>query len=163
MSMPPTWRWFDRVGGVLLAAVMVPGVLLGAYYGWARLFPASRWYDLSSVHVPDGVVGEIVTVVPIRTVHRPFWGSYVTTLREAQTMRAVCSGGSEVRYDPRAGLPDPVTLDWWTAGAEPPCQEALGSGEFVLTTCVRVDLIYFPDREVCAGSNLFTIRPRKDT
>lgn len=152
--MSPRWTWFDKASATL-AGVLAAGVLgLAAVAGWHVLFPVSRWYELASVTVADTFIGQTVTLRPSRTIRRDFDGPYfvaVYKVRPGGARELVCSGNV---------LPESVTLDWWTAGAEPPCQEALGVGRFVLITCVNVSPFALPWRDACAESPAFDVKPR---
>ena len=155
--MSPRWTWFDKASATL-AGVLAAGVLgLAAVAGWHVLFPVSRWYELASGTVADTFIGQTVTLRPSRTIRRDFDGPYfvaVYKVRPGGARELVCSG------DTTNVLPESVTLDWWTAGAEPPCQEALGVGRFVLITCVNVSPFALPWRDACAESPAFDVKPR---
>lgn len=160
---PPRWGWFDKASAALTGTLAAFVVGLAAVGGWHVLFPPARWYELASVRVNDTFIGQDVTLTPARTIHRDFRGSYtVTVFRVGPDDRwtQVCTGGLSVPYRTNSALPVPVTLDWWTAGAEPPCQEALGVGRFVLETCVNVGPFSLPWRDVCPLSGVFKVKPR---
>lgn len=157
--MTARWNAFDKIGGLVLAALVLVGLVAGAYAGWQSIFPASRWYELRLVGVADGRVGEPITMVIDREIKRPFTGEYTVTLFDVDSGRLVCAGGDRVLYTPGVMLPEPVTLDWWTYGAHPPCETALTPGTFRLRTCVEI-LHHLPGigrREVCLNSNAFTV------
>ena len=142
----------------------------GGYALLDRQFPASYWYELDSVIVtgPDGgavVKGEPVFVAVRRTIHRDFLGSYVTTVRALPDLHTVCTGppgGLPVPYRTGARLPEPLTLGYWTEGAQPPCEEALTAGHYILQTCITINpaIWLLSDRQVCRDSPPFEVVER---
>lgn len=166
-------RYWTRVDDVLAGIVggaLVISMGLGGLWLWRSFHPMAHQYQLVSVAVDTPVrLGSEVGVNVMRRVLRDFPGRYVTTVRKVDAVEPVCSGGSEVPYkaQPEAPVeewqPIIVTLDWWTAGAVPPCQGSLGTGSFVLTTCVYDETVGLVNRLwprfVCVDSNLFEVTP----
>ena len=155
------WTALDKVcGAALLGAALVAGAAL-ALQGWRAAWPVDLWYVLNAVRVDDAREGEPVIIMPDRQILRDFSGRYVTTVRSVPDMRPICSGGSSVPYRASSTLPDPVTLDWWTAGALPPCMEHLKPGHYVLTSCIHVDseVPLVGVVSSCVDSNIFKVKP----
>ncbi|OOY20897.1 hypothetical protein BMI86_10350 [Thioclava sp. DLFJ5-1] len=146
------------MGAVFLALFFV-GITISSLYGWRELWPASHWYELRAVHVDDGRVGGPVRVVPDRSILRAFNGSYTTTVRNLPDLNVMCSGGETVRYREGVKLRASVDLDWWTAGALPPCTQELVEGSYVLTTCIHVKtgIPLVGERTACVDSNIFNV------
>jgi hypothetical protein len=134
--------------------VVVPVVLV------MYLLPASIWYEIKSVTVLDGTAGNIHMSVD-RTIHRAFQGEYYTSVRSMPDRSVVCAGGSDIAYDPRSSLPDPLTLAWWTGGA---CDTtpALKPGPYVLVTTFEVDAVPFFTKYVEVTSPVFNVLDNKE-
>jgi hypothetical protein len=170
-------RYFTRLDDVLgglFGGVLAIGLTIVGLHTTRSLNPMSDRYELLSVAVETPVrMGNLVTVSVLRRIKQDFHGHYVTTVRRVDADALVCNGGEGVPY--RAMTPeqlsaDPValvvTLDWWTAGAKPPCQEEvdrLSPGQFVLTSCVYDDSPGLQNRlwprSVCKDSNTFEVIP----
>jgi hypothetical protein len=149
----------DRIIAAAVGATLVVCAVVGGYAGWQALHAVSHWYVLQSVTIPDALFGQPVAVHVDREIRRPFLGQYTVTVLDVATGQTICTGGARTNYDPERALPPQVTLDWWTDGAEPPCEGALYPGEFRLTTCVEI-LHAVPlvgPRRSCAPSNIFRV------
>ena len=130
-----------------------------AYLGWDRYWTADHWYRLDRVYVSDAVEGAPVTIAVDRTIISEFDGRYTVTVRRLPGFSAVCSGGSTVAYTPRAHLPDPLTLEWWSYGAQPECMRVLHPGEYEMETCITIEphVMLLGPRRTCRMSNIFEI------
>jgi hypothetical protein len=157
------WHWVDQAMAAAVGMAMVAMTLLGGYGGWQLLWPVERWYDLRKVAIADAAIGDTVTILIERVVNHQFTGRYNVVLLDVTTGQVVCEGGDETVYSPARQLPPTITLDWWTDGAEPPCQEAIQPGTFQLETCVQVmhSIPLIGRREDCATSNVFKISARE--
>ena len=145
-------RYVAPVAGSLLGALIAFGL-------WPTLsklaWPASRYYELISVEVGDADLGQPVPLRAVRVINRPFKGSYNVSIRAVGHSAPICNGGMPVDYKPGKDTVAEKDLEWWTAGAIPDCTAALAPGRYVLSTCIYV---HQPAREICADSNVFTIR-----
>lgn len=153
------WTLADKIGGMALASCFMVGLTIAAIYGWREMWPASRWYVLSEVKVSDADFGDPIRVTPSRVILRDFHGRYVTTVRSVPDNHVVCSGGEAVPYRSGSALRESVDLDWWTAGAMPPCMQKMTPGQYVLTTCVFVQtgIPLVGERGECIDSNIFEV------
>lgn len=153
------WTALDKIGGVVVCGGLLVVSVIGALWGWRALWPASRWYELRAVRVSDAAFTAPVTMAVDRVIHRDFQGEYLATVRRASDMQPVCNGGEEVPYRTSSTLPDPLTLDWWTYGAVPPCMTVLAPGDYILTSCISVHTgipLVGTVRE-CLDSNIFKV------
>lgn len=159
MRKTKPWTLVDKIGGLALLACILVGCTVGAIYFWRALWPASRWYVLSEVKVDDADFGDQIRVTPSRVILRDFNGRYVTTVRSVPENEVMCSGGEDVPYRAGAALRESIDLDWWTAGAMPPCMQQLIPGQYVLTTCVfvKTGIPLVGERGECIDSNIFEV------
>lgn len=157
---PKKWTMLDKVGGAIFLAAFLLSAFVGAFLGWNAYWPASYWYEIGEVTVFDAVHGKEPLIDVDRSIHEPFTGEYIVTVRNTMG-KTICSGGARVPYDPAAKLPDPITLGWWAAGAVPNCIKNMPPGEYEMTTCVEIlhDVPFLTRREVCQPSNAFSILP----
>lgn len=153
--------WVAPFIGAIMAFMVAFGL-------WPRvssvLWPVTDWYELVSVEVGDAIEGDPVPLRAVRVIHRPFDGSYITTVREVGKSQPICNGGMEVPYKPGSDTILDRDLAYWTEGAKPPCMDGLFPGEFILTTCVNIDTgdPLMPIKTACADSNVFVIHARRD-
>jgi hypothetical protein len=151
--------WGAPFVGAILAFLVAFGL-------WPRLsdtlWPVEDWYELVSVEVGDAVQGTPIPLRAVRIIHRPFDGSYITTIREVGKSQPICNGGMAVPYKVGDDTILERDIEYWTEGAKPPCMDSLYPGNFILTTCVVVNTRHPLDhvKMACADSNVFTIHPR---
>jgi hypothetical protein len=156
------WHVADMTMGAFVGVALVAMTVLGGYAGWQSMWPAKRWYDLRSVTIADAALGDMITVHVDRSVNHSFTGRYTVVLLDVETGQVVCEGGDQTIYLPGRELPGIITLDWWTDGAEPPCEATIYRGLFRLETCVEIlhEIPLIGRREDCATSNVFKINGR---
>lgn len=137
---------------VAAAILLVPFIVNHA-------IPGSLWYELGRVHVDDAPVGGPVPVHVQRHIHRPFMGQYIVTVRPVGLSEPVCNGGMPVDYRASASAEVNRDLEYWSAGAFPPCTPALEPGRYIMTTTVIIQtgIPFLPRRTVRADSNVFQI------
>ena len=170
------WHALDRIGfWFILLCMVIPSMMFGAWAFWNGRFPPERWYVLHAVSVM--VEGREIRVAPVREIHQDFLGSYTTSVRPVPGGLPVCSGGQSVPYRAGVEFPGPVSLGYWTGGAQPPCEEGLARiwdaeqvlarievrepvpAQYLLTTCItiRPNIVLLGDRQVpCVESNIWT-------
>ena len=161
MDRSAQWTIWDKIAGAALLGVVLVGSAIAALYGWRSMWPPGRWYQMTVVRVDDVLAGQRPVVSTDRRILRDFNGRYVTTVRSVPEMKPLCSGGQPVPYRSASTLPEPTYLDWWTAGAIPPCMGELRPGKYVLTTCifVQTDIPLIGEVKSCVDSNIFEVRP----
>lgn len=123
----------------------------------ASVWLASWWYSIRSVVVFDSVVGADVLMQVDRQIHRPFIGSWSVLVRrqtdDGKGWEVVCAAHGRSDYRTDARLPDPLTLDWWTAGQcpRPP------AGRILISTIWTIEPVLGRAKAVVAESNFFTV------
>lgn len=143
--------WLFGWAGTGLAMLAFAAYLVVSYW------PASWWYSVRSVVVFDSVVGADVLMQVDRTIHRPFVGEWSVLVRrqtpDGEGWEIVCVAHGRSNYRPDARLPDPLTLDWWTAGQcpRPP------AGRILISTIWTIDSGIGRTKAVVAESNFFTV------
>lgn len=104
-----------------------------AVAGWwiLQVLPTASWYfDAKAMLVPDAPLGDPVVMAVDREIHRPIHGTWIVTVRKQEGCNegvcenpgtgggwvVYCNAIGESDYTPRASLPDPLDLEWWTDG-----------------------------------------------
>lgn len=138
-------------------AVVVIAAILVLVTGVRAVFPTWYWFEPRSMHVAAAVAGQPVAMAVDRIIRRPFTGQWSVTVRRATPSAGweiVCAASGGGDYRPDAVFPDPLTLDWWTAGA---C-DTLPPGQMQVSTVWWLDmgiLGAIPTRPL--ESNVFTV------
>lgn len=141
------------VGTRIAAAILLTPFIIN------HAIPGSLWYELGRVHVDDAPVGGPVQVHVERRIHRPFMGQYVVAVRPVGLSEPVCNGGMVVAYKKSSSAEVNRDLEYWSAGAVPPCTPALEPGRYIMTTTIIIQtgIPFLPRRTVTAESNVFRI------
>ena len=76
--------------------------------------PATDWFTVNFIAIPDFRTGEDPTISYDRTILQPFFGRWFAEINRVGTSRAdlACEGSGTRSYTPGDPLPDPVTLSW---------------------------------------------------
>lgn len=151
---------------IRLAELAVATILAGATI-WgvttARDFrrdavPASEWFAIKEVFVPDHVMGEDPQMIYDREILQPFRGFWIVEVQErsAGTLSyTACTGSGVNDYDLDDHLPgDTVDLSWFV-GRE--CK--LAPGAYRLRVSIDKSRPGWPVKHTLAYSNLFTVSP----
>jgi hypothetical protein len=125
----------------------------------AQVLPtAAFWFDARTMVVPDAPLSADVVLVVDREIKRAVYGRWTVTVRrqteDGWTLACPPSRGSS-DYNPKASLPDALTLDWWTDG-----QCAISEpGRYFITTTWTFEPRRLPGTRTTAPlvSNVFTI------
>lgn len=150
------WPLYMRfVRAFVMPALGTIGAMFFTFWLWPviseRISPATEYYELLDVVVLEAALVDDYKVLTTRVIKQPFDGSYETTIRRLDESQPICSGGKELRYQPRSDgdrTPRRVEFDLpeWTSGSIPPCVDALkrdleerGPGTYLMTSCIRVD------------------------
>lgn len=115
---------------------------------------ADDFLTVRSIHVDSVKAGEPVTMQIDRTIHRPFAAEWSVVVRTVTPdgLKQHCAAAFPARdYDPKAMLPVPVTLDWWTADQCAP----LPVGQHLVTTTWTVKA--GTDIPISYTSNVFEV------
>jgi hypothetical protein len=124
----------------------------------AKLFPtAGYWFTVASVKIDNTRVGQSIFMDIDRTIKRPFTAEWSVVVRKVTTEKEiVCTANGISDYQVQAKLPDPTTLDWWSAGD---CNSIKEPGEYQITTVwiLSPQWRILGQREVIVESNIFTV------
>jgi hypothetical protein len=139
------------------ARILFVGWMLLISFSYLPAFmPTWMWFEVREVHIDDIVVGETIHLEVLRTIRRPFRGTYTASVQkfEGDGWASYCAGTATALYDTDAVLPDAITLDWWTYPAQ--CQpEEAGLYRVKTQWLINAGLTV---KEVRATSNTFEIK-----
>lgn len=126
-----------------------------------KAMPASAWFEINSVFVPDFDYGTNPTLTYDRAIKEPFRGFWVVEVqqRDPGTGGFVlrCSGSGINDYEPQDYIPENlVTWNWFIGGRCPD----LPPGSYRIRISWVLKKPNWPEKQTVAYSNLFTIRPR---
>jgi hypothetical protein len=148
------WRFFGKNQVFWLFTVPVLLLVL-----MPHVWPASWWLEVRSVSAGTARAGEAIPMIVERTIHRPFVGTWVVSVRRWNGSGWVshCSATGTTQYRSGAELPSALTLSWWTAGACP----TLPEGRYVVGTVWWIDpfVSFLPRKNVQIESNIFEVTP----
>lgn len=137
--------------------------VVAATWATAAVWPATFWYSPGTMKIDDVYVGQDIELKYEGGAERPFLGSYSVVLRDIHIPAIVAEMGSEkFNYDPARRRPDPLKMDWWTAGYKPIMFPEVG--DYVLETCWTVHDSFFglvPSKTTCIESNIFSVKEMK--
>lgn len=120
------------------------------------MWPASYWFEVDHISVPNAKVGKPIVMEVQRSIHRPFSADWHVVVRRRTTAGSwviTCAADGSTDYLPEASLPQPTTLDWWTNGRCP----SLTPGTFRIHTTWQLEPQYVPTKRVTAVSNIFEV------
>lgn len=124
-----------------------------------QITPASNWFEVRSVFIEDSTAGVSPLMKVDRTVAKPFRGEWHVTIRQMVNGGdgyAVCIAEGASDYSAAASFPPPdkFNLDWWMY----PIKCNLGPGRYRAYTLWRIFPDGYPEKQVRATSNTFTIK-----
>lgn len=132
------------------------------------LVPASYWYELRSIRIEDGIVGEPPAIGVDRIVRRDFTGSYSVRILAFPSNNLICVAGpfEPFPYRTTDAPLEGKDLAWWMRDrdAYDACvEQGMGAGNYVVVTnhyilhpwrfIPWVNRVVTPD----VASNVFTI------
>lgn len=165
--IPRTWAWWRlRLIELSFALIVVYVVIQLAQAVGERqeallqrqkdLLPASAWFEVHEIYVPDHEVGSNPLLKYDRTIHESFTGFWIV---EVQLVRPdglftnVCSGDGVNDYDLDEILEnDEVTWEWML---DRPC--AVPDGQYRLRASYVMTRPDWPEKRVMAYSNVFRV------
>jgi len=124
------------------------------------VIPASRWMDVYSVKISDGVVGLPPAMKVERVIHRPFYGEWTAETEQLKadgSFEIVCQAAGKSNYSPENSLPSNLELNWWTA----PTRCELPEGKYRTETVWRIFPTGIAPRTIRVISNVFEIKKAK--
>lgn len=144
---------------ILTVAIVLPAALwVSMQLDNFRRFSASpsNWLEVTSIHVDDATHGETHRMQVVRSIHQPFYGEWIATIRNVSdgTLANTCLAEGKADYSPAA---NELTMDWWTfpTKCRPP------PGVYRLDMHWRIFPPGYPQKDVRAFSNVFSVAERK--
>lgn len=154
MIMDRVLDWLENWRTVLLSLLIV------GYLAVDEWMPASPWMTVDHVSVRDGFVGEDLTMIVNRTIHRDFAGQWIVQMRRQGTMgwHLECSATGPSIYKKGSELPYVLTMKWWVSNQCVTQQP----GIYKLETTWMIDVPFVDNRVLTVESNPFMIRERQE-
>lgn len=157
-----TWAWWRSRLGETAAALVIVFVVIQLSAQLANrqktLLPASAWFVVNEIYVPDFYPGEYPNVLYDRVIRENFDGFWIVevqrdTSRSGGLWTTVCSGSGVNEYDPAEVIPD-NTVSWaWFTNTE--CD--MDPGVHRLKATYTMTRIGWPQKRIFALSNEFRI------
>lgn len=156
------WAWWKaRFIELAVALVVVTTViqLSGEIANRQKeLLPASAWFVVNEVYVPDFIEGEYPELIYNRTIRENFNGFWIVEIQSTQQANGglwttVCSGSGVNEYDPAEVIPD-NTVDWfWLTNTE--CD--MEPGVYRLKITYTMSRPGWPQKRLFVLSNTFRV------
>jgi len=128
-----------------------------------KLRPASDWFTINKITIPNFEEGQDPAVLYDRTIRLPFYGDGRSEVRDigGKIVNVVCSGTWERAYEPNDILDPAKTTFSWMLGKSvtpDPCQPP--PGQYVAWFSVRVKPLNGEAREVTYTTDPFIVYPK---
>jgi len=158
-----TW-WRYRALELTVALAFVASAIFFTNMIQQRLrvdIPADNWFVVNELYIPDFRVGENPTMTYDRRIKEPFLGFWVVEVEREVTdepgrFSLECSGSGVNDYQVADYIPkNTVTWDWFIGRH---C-EGLRVGKYRVRGSWKMRRPDWPDKEVVAYSNIFTVSP----
>lgn len=160
-----SWAWWREKLVELLLAVIVAymvvqvSLLIGARN--KNLLPASAWFQVNDIFVPDHTTGTNPTMIYDRSVREDFKGFWIVEVQQVRTdglFSHACGGfGTSLYSTDEVIEKNEVTWDWFIGR---PC--AVAPGHYRLRVSYAMRRTGWPEKELTAISNVFTVHPRAE-
>ena len=151
--------WRNRLIEVVVAlTVAILIVQISGLVGQRQrnLLPATAWFIVNDVFVPDHPVGSNPSIIYDRVIRQPFTGYWVVEVQRVDVdglFRPVCSGAGISYYEPDESL-DPSIVTWeWMIGR--PCR--VKPGAYRLRISYKMEKSGWPTKETFVSSNTFLV------
>lgn len=160
MTSSQWWRWRALEFTVAVAIVASTLFVIDAFQQFQRAgVPAANWFVVNEIYVPDHRRGENPTLTYDRQIKEPFLGFWVVEVErmaEDGKFTLECSGSGVNDYQVTDYIPrNAVTWSWFTGDK---C-ESIPAGRYRIRASWRLKRPDWPDKEVIAYSNPFTVEP----
>gem|GEM_PF-1259907 len=149
------------IGKIELVAAGV-AVVMTVGYGYyddlaKKNTPASDFFTVRQVSIPDFSEGQNPVIVYDRTVKKDFFGTFVVEIHRAEegVNYAVCSNSASRTYRLGEKPPETVDLKWFI---DREC--GLLPGQYVAETTWKIEAEGYPTKEYSAVSNVFKVFPK---
>ena len=123
--------------------------------------PASEWFEVKTLSVPDFLKGENPVIAYDRVIHKSFPGTYKIEITAASERGAiVCQNSRSVDYKAGRELPAAVTVSWLFGDAEwPACSSLLVEGSYIIRVAWDINEPGYPVKTYHAVGNVFRVFP----
>lgn len=123
--------------------------------------PASDYFIVSQIGIPNFTVGENPLVLYDRTVLQDFTAEFTAEIQDASTLQAVCTSTKTVNYSPDKDLPEGGPTLSWLMYREPlpDCNPPVGT--YRVHICWTIDRVEAVPVRMCEHSNTFSVREMK--
>lgn len=142
-------------------AVLTGAVVVAGWFAYSsavkEAIPATEWFSVRNISVPDFVKGEDPAVIYDREVKQPFSGTWNVEVHpvSAAVDYPVCTGSGTNLYKPNEALPEKgVTLSWLVGRV---CN--LSEGQYNLEVNYELRPRGYPAKQYSATSNIFRVLP----
>lgn len=147
-----------------IAAIVVVAVWMqySRYNDQSR--PASEWFEVDTLNVPDFVEGENPIIAYQRTVHNSFTGSYKIVILHAEDEQGAieCLNSKEIDYIAGRNPPAAWKLSRFFGDAEwTECSKKLKPGEFQIRASWDVKVPGLDTKTYLKLSNVFWVLPKE--
>lgn len=128
-----------------------------------NLRPASDWFTINKISIPDFEEGTDPLVLYDRSIKLPFYGEGKSEVRDISGAipNVVCTGSWDMAYEPGDVLDTTKITFNWILGARvipSPCEPK--AGQYVTWISVRVKPLNGVEREVTYLTDTFIIYPK---
>jgi hypothetical protein len=117
----------DQSFAILIALIAAAVMVNGATWFFRverAIAPASDWFEVHTLHIPDHEIGTNPVVDFTRTIKQRLAGQWSVETQKliGARWRTVCRDGDLSFYSPDEDLPNPVRLNWFRGR----CNEVVG-------------------------------------
>lgn len=142
------------VSGMLISLVISASQMVSQRQ--KDLLPASSWFDVVEVFVPDHVAGSNPILTYDREIRETFTGFWIAEVQELTPngrFRHECSGsGINVYEEDEILIDDSVDWDWFIGN-----ECAVDPGTYRLRVNYTLRRVGWPEKELTVTSNLFRV------
>lgn len=142
-------------------AFFVGAAIFAGWLAWSNAVrestPATEWFSVRNISVPDFVKGDDPAVVYDREIRQPFSATWNVEVHPATASSdyPVCTGSGTNLYKPNETLPENgVTLSWLVGRV---CD--LPEGQYNLEVNYEIRPAGYPAKQYSATSNIFRVLP----
>lgn len=145
-------------------AVLIAMAMGAGWYSYnnasKRDAPATDWFSVRNISVPDFVEGEDPIIIYDRDIKKSFNATWSVEVHgaTASTNYPICTGSGNNKYQPGETLPEQgVRLSWFVGRIE--CVH-VPPGKYNLEINYEIRPPGYPTKIYTATSNIFTVAPK---
>lgn len=152
--------WKMKLTRIDAYAFFIGAAVVAGWFAYSsaikKSVPATDFFTVREINIPDFVEGSDPVVVYDRTIKRDFIGTFIVEIHKAETSAnyAVCSNSAARNYKAGEKPPPTVTLKWFV---DRDC--GLSAGQYVAETTWKIEAEGYPAKEYSATSNVFRVLP----